>query len=56
MGVSDLASCKSRGHVTRDGSKSHKLGPQSSSRTKVGGKKIRGEKYGGPLPHYGSGS
>jgi hypothetical protein len=56
MGVSDLASCKSRGHVTRDGSKSHKLGPEASSRTKVGGKKIRGEKYGGPLPHYGSGS
>ena len=42
MGVSALASCKSRGHVTRDGNKSHKLGPKSTSRTKVGGKKIKG--------------
>jgi hypothetical protein len=56
MGASALASCKSRGHVTRDGNKSHKLGPKASSRTKVGGKKIKGEKYNGPLPHYGSGS
>jgi hypothetical protein len=56
MGASALASCKSRGHVTRDGNKSHKLGPKASSRTKVGGKKIKGEKYNGPLPSYGSGS
>ena len=56
MGASALASCKSRGHVTRDGNKSHKLGPKASSRTKVGGKKIKGEKCNGPLPSYGSGS
>jgi len=53
MGVSALASCKSRGLVARDGKKSHKIGKK---RVKVGGKKIKGEKAGGPLPHYGSGS
>ena len=56
MSASWAASCKSRGLVTRDGNKSHKLGPKPSSRTTVGGKRIKGEKYNGPLPHYGSGS
>lgn len=47
LGASNLASCKSQGYRARDGGKSHKIG---SSRTKVRGKKIKGKKYGGPLP------
>jgi len=49
MGVSDLASCKSRGLVARDGDKSHKVGKK---RIKVGNRKIKGARYGGPLPDY----
>jgi hypothetical protein len=56
IGASALASCKSQVLRRREGYKSHKLGPQKSSRTKMGGKKIKGKKYGGPLPDYGSGS
>jgi hypothetical protein len=56
MSASWKASCKSRALVTRDGKKSHKLGPLPSSRTTVGGKKIKGAAHGGPLPDYGSGS
>ena len=52
LGASALASCKSQGYRKRSGGKSHKIGRK---RVKVGGKKIRGAKYGGPLPHYGSG-
>ena len=48
--------CKSRALVTRDGKKSHKLGPKKGSRVTVGGKKIKGAAHGGPLPDYGSGS
>lgn len=44
-----VASCKSKGLRTRSGSKSHKLGKK---RTTVGGKRIKGAKYGGPLPDY----
>lgn len=53
LGASALASCKSQGLRRREGNKSHKIG---DTRTKVGGRKIKGKKYGGPLPHYGSGS
>lgn len=53
LGASALASCKSQGMRTRSGKKSHKIGKR---RVEVGGKKIKGKKYGGPLPHYGSGS
>ena len=53
LGASALASCKSQGYRRRDGNKSHKIGKK---RVKVGGKKIKGRKYGGPLPDYGSGS
>ena len=53
LGASALASCKSQGYRRREGGKSHKIGDK---RTKVGGRKIKGKKYGGPLPHYGSGS
>lgn len=56
MSASWAASCKSRALVTRDGKKSHKLGPKKSSRVTVGGKKIKGAAHGGPLPDYGSGS
>ena len=52
LGASALASCKSQGYRKRSGRKSHKIG---NKRVTVGGKKIRGAKYGGPLPHYGSG-
>jgi len=52
IGASALASCKSQGYRRRDGNKSHKLGQRKSSRVKVGGKKIKGKKYGGPLPDW----
>lgn len=50
LGASALASCKSQGLRTRSGRKSHKV--SKNSRVKVGGKKIKGKKYGGPLPDY----
>ena len=56
LGASMLASCKSQGLRARDGDKSHKLGKTAKSRVKVGGHRIKGQKYGGPLPSYGSGS
>jgi|TARA_B100000902_G_scaffold35468_1_gene42567 hypothetical protein len=49
LGASNLASCKSQGLRTRSGSKSHKVGKK---RVTVGGKKIKGKKYGGPLPDW----
>ena len=49
LGASALASCKSQGFRARDGDKSHKIG---SKRVKMGGKKIKGKKYGGPIPDY----
>ncbi len=49
LGASALASCKSQGFRSRDGKKSHKVGKK---RIEVGGKKIKGKKYGGPLPDY----
>lgn len=52
LGASQLASCKSQGLRARDGDKSHKLGKSSKSRVKVGGHKIKGKKYGGPLPDW----
>lgn len=54
LGASNLASCKSQGFRRREGKKSHKLGKSSKSRVTVGGKKIKGKKYGGPLPDWGS--
>lgn len=54
LGASALASCKSQGYRRRDGNKSHKI--SKNKRVKVGGKKIKGKAYGGPLPDYGSGS
>jgi len=52
LGASQLASCKSQGLRRREGNKSHKLGKSPNSRVKVGGKKLRGKKYGGPLPDW----
>ena len=52
LGASNLASCKSQGLRARDGDKSHKLGRGPESRVKVGGHKIKGKKYGGPLPDW----
>lgn len=52
IGASALASCKSQGYRRREGNKSHKLGVSPDSRVKVGGKKIKGKKYGGPLPDW----
>lgn len=49
LGASNLASCKSQGYRSRDGGKSHKVG---SERVKVRGKRIKGKKYGGPLPDW----
>jgi len=49
LGASQLSSCKSQGFRARDGGKSHKVG---SERVKVRGKKIKGKKYGGPLPDW----
>lgn len=57
IGASALSSCKSQGYRRREGDKSHLVrssGKQGSSRIKVGGKKIKGKKYGGPLPDWGS--
>jgi len=52
LGASNLASCKSQGLRARDGDKSHKLGKGPESRIKVGGHRIKGKKYGGPLPDW----
>jgi hypothetical protein len=49
LGASQLASCKSQGYRSRAGGKSHKVG---NERIKVRGKKIKGKKYGGPLPDW----
>lgn len=49
LGASNLASCKSQGLRARDGKKSHKVG---KTRVSVGGKKIKGKRYGGPLPDW----
>lgn len=55
LGASNLASCKSQGLRAREGGKSHLIGHgKSSVRITVGGKKIKGKKYGGPLPDYGT--
>lgn len=50
LGASALASCKSQGYRRREGNKSHKVG--KNKRVKVGGKKIKGAAYGGPLPDW----
>lgn len=55
IGASQLASCKSQGLRAREGGKSHVIGHASNKvKITVGGKKIKGKKYGGPLPDYGT--
>ena len=54
LGASNLASCKSQGLRSREGNKSHKLGKGPESRVKVGGHKLKGKKYGGKLPDWGT--
>lgn len=49
IGASALASCKAQGYRKRSGKKSHLVGKK---RVKVGGRKIKGAKYGGPLPDW----
>jgi hypothetical protein len=49
LGASALASCKSQGLRRRTGKKSHKIGKK---RVTVGGKKIKGDAHGGPLPDW----
>ena len=55
LGASNLSSCKSQGLRARDGEKSHLItAGKRKVRVTVGGKRIKGQKYGGPLPDYGT--
>lgn len=49
LGASNLSSCKSQGYRSREGGKTHKVG---ADRISMRGKKIKGKKYGGPLPDW----
>ena len=52
LGASQLSSCKSQGWRPHTGNKSHtNIGP-GGTRDTVRGKKIKGKKYGGPLPDW----
>ena len=44
-----IASCKSKGRMKRTGDRKQKIGGKTQ---KVAGKRIKGRKYGGPLPDY----
>ena len=44
-----VSSCKSQGKRKRTGNRNEKI---SGKTKKVAGKKIKGKKYGGPLPDY----
>ena len=44
-----LASCKSQGKRKRTGNRQEKVNGRT---IRVSGKKIKGKKYGGPLPDY----
>ena len=44
-----LASCKSQGKKKRTGARKQKIGNKT---VRVAGKRIKGRKYGGPLPDY----
>ena len=52
MGKSALDSCKSQGLIRRDSKRKHRVGKKV---IKVGGTKLKGEKYGGELPDYNKG-
>lgn len=49
LGASALSSCKSQGYRAREGNKVHTIGKK---RVKVAGKKVKGERYGGPIKNY----
>jgi hypothetical protein len=55
LGASALASCKSQGYRRRTHKRKFKLKKGQKGRDSVEGKKVKGAKYGGPLPDYGSG-
>ena len=44
-----VSSCKSQGKMKRTGKRNEKVGGKTM---KVSGKRIKGKKYGGPLPDY----
>ena len=46
-----VSSCKSQGKRKRTGSRDEKIHGKTQ---KVSGKRIKGKKYGGPLPDYSS--
>jgi hypothetical protein len=54
LGASNLASCKSQGLRAREGDKSHKMGKSPKSRMVMGGHKVKGKKYGGKIPDWGT--
>ncbi len=54
LGASMLASCKSQGLRAREGNKSHKMGKSPKSRMVMGGHKVKGKKYGGKIPDWGT--
>jgi hypothetical protein len=54
LGASNLASCKSQGLRAREGNKSHKMGKSPDSRMTMGGHKVKGKKYGGKIPDWGT--
>ena len=49
LGASALASCKSQGYRRRESKVRHTINRQ---RQNIDGRKIRGRKYGGPLPDW----
>lgn len=49
LGASNLASCKSRGLRSRDSKVKTNI---NGKRQKIGNRKMKGRKYGGPLPDY----
>ena len=54
LGASNLASCKSQGLRRREGNKSHLMGKGPESRMTMGGHKVKGKKYGGKIPDWGT--
>ena len=44
-----VSSCKSQGKMKRTGNRNEKVGGKTMN---VSGKRIKGKKYGGPLPDY----
>ena len=44
-----VSSCKSKGKMKRTGERGYNYGGKTQ---KVAGKRIKGKKYGGPLPDY----